>query len=165
MLAQNKTTPFLLGYRLYVVAFFLFLAAPLISAGAFAFNDSRCRPFNMQLHIAEGLLGLDAPRAWYNFHVPILYEPLCRAVAFALADPVGQVGAIEQNNGIRRRRDGFIGGHAGGHYGRTRHLHRVDVVINRLLGERGTYNEQGNEKAPEGTQTHRGVHRLVRQQE
>jgi spermidine/putrescine transport system permease protein len=40
MLARNKTTPFLLGYRLYVIAFFIFLAAPLIAAGAFAFNDS-----------------------------------------------------------------------------------------------------------------------------
>ncbi|MTH99070.1 ABC transporter permease [Roseibium sp. RKSG952] len=40
MLAQNKTTPFIIGYRLYVLAFFIFLAAPLIAAGAFAFNDS-----------------------------------------------------------------------------------------------------------------------------
>jgi len=30
----------LLGYRLYVVLFFIFLAAPLLAAGAFAFNDS-----------------------------------------------------------------------------------------------------------------------------
>ncbi len=30
----------LLGYRAYVLAFFVFLAAPLISAGTFAFNDS-----------------------------------------------------------------------------------------------------------------------------
>lgn len=37
---MQKTSPLLLGYRLYVVAFFIFLAAPLISAGAFAFNDS-----------------------------------------------------------------------------------------------------------------------------
>lgn len=35
---QNKG--FLLGYRLYVAAFFVFLAAPLIAAGTFAFNDS-----------------------------------------------------------------------------------------------------------------------------
>lgn len=35
---QNKG--FLLGYRLYVAAFFIFLAAPLIAAGSFAFNDS-----------------------------------------------------------------------------------------------------------------------------
>ncbi len=35
---QNKG--FLLGYRLYVGAFFVFLAAPLIAAGTFAFNDS-----------------------------------------------------------------------------------------------------------------------------
>jgi len=40
MLAKNKTTPFLLGYRLYILAFFIFLAAPLMAAGAFAFNDS-----------------------------------------------------------------------------------------------------------------------------
>ncbi|MDW3204260.1 MAG: ABC transporter permease [Alphaproteobacteria bacterium] len=31
---------FLLGYRFYVAAFFVFLAAPLIAAGSFAFNDS-----------------------------------------------------------------------------------------------------------------------------
>ena len=41
MLPTLKTTPFLLGYRLNVAAFFVFLAAPLISAGAFPFNDSR----------------------------------------------------------------------------------------------------------------------------
>lgn len=40
MLATQKATPFILGFRLYVVAFFIFLAAPLIAAGAFAFNDS-----------------------------------------------------------------------------------------------------------------------------
>lgn len=40
MLATNKATPFLWGYRLYVVAFFVFLAAPLIAASIFAFNDS-----------------------------------------------------------------------------------------------------------------------------
>ncbi|MXN65878.1 ABC transporter permease subunit [Stappia sp. GBMRC 2046] len=40
MLAQNRSTPFLWGYRLYVAAFFVFLAAPLVAAGAFAFNDS-----------------------------------------------------------------------------------------------------------------------------
>ena len=34
MLAQKNSSPFLMGYRLYVVAFFIFLAAPLISAGA-----------------------------------------------------------------------------------------------------------------------------------
>jgi spermidine/putrescine transport system permease protein len=31
---------FLTSYRLYVAAFFVFLAAPLVAAGAFAFNDS-----------------------------------------------------------------------------------------------------------------------------
>ena len=40
MLATNKATPFMWGFRLYVAAFFVFLAAPLIAAGAFAFNDS-----------------------------------------------------------------------------------------------------------------------------
>ncbi|MFV0361027.1 ABC transporter permease [Tropicimonas sp.] len=34
----NRTLMF--GYRLYVVAFFVFLAAPLVAAGSFAFNDS-----------------------------------------------------------------------------------------------------------------------------
>lgn len=40
MLNNNKNWAFLLGYRAYVLAFFIFLAAPLISAGTFAFNDS-----------------------------------------------------------------------------------------------------------------------------
>ncbi|MDN3722490.1 ABC transporter permease subunit [Roseibium salinum] len=40
MLARKKPSPVLTGYRLYVVAFFIFLAAPLVSAGVFAFNDS-----------------------------------------------------------------------------------------------------------------------------
>jgi spermidine/putrescine transport system permease protein len=35
---QNKA--FLFGYRAYVLAFFVFLAAPLMAAGSFAFNDS-----------------------------------------------------------------------------------------------------------------------------
>ncbi|MEM9231799.1 MAG: ABC transporter permease [Pseudomonadota bacterium] len=39
-MARRSNPAFLLGYRLYVVAFFLFLAAPLIAAGTFAFNDS-----------------------------------------------------------------------------------------------------------------------------
>lgn len=30
----------MMGYRLYVLAFFIFLAAPLVAAGTFAFNDS-----------------------------------------------------------------------------------------------------------------------------
>lgn len=40
MLAQNRSTPFLWGFRVYVAVFFVFLAAPLLAAGAFAFNDS-----------------------------------------------------------------------------------------------------------------------------
>ncbi|WP_153769016.1 ABC transporter permease [Labrenzia sp. CE80] len=40
MLLQSNPSPFLWGYRIYVAAFFIFLAAPLIAAGAFAFNDS-----------------------------------------------------------------------------------------------------------------------------
>ncbi|WP_424969730.1 ABC transporter permease [Dinoroseobacter sp. S76] len=36
----NSNPALLFGYRLYVVAFFIFLAAPLIAAGTFAFNDS-----------------------------------------------------------------------------------------------------------------------------
>lgn len=39
-MAQKRNSTFLLGYRLYVLAFFVFLAAPLIAAGTFAFNDS-----------------------------------------------------------------------------------------------------------------------------
>lgn len=39
-MAQRKNPAFLLSYRLYVLAFFLFLAAPLLAAGLFAFNDS-----------------------------------------------------------------------------------------------------------------------------
>ena len=40
MLDKGNNWGFLLGYRAYVLAFFIFLAAPLISAGTFAFNDS-----------------------------------------------------------------------------------------------------------------------------
>ncbi|SFR15748.1 spermidine/putrescine transport system permease protein [Poseidonocella sedimentorum] len=40
-MARSMTSPaLLLGYRLYVGAFFVFLAAPLFAAGIFAFNDS-----------------------------------------------------------------------------------------------------------------------------
>jgi len=40
MLQRKQNWGFLLGYRAYVLAFFVFLAAPLVSAGTFAFNDS-----------------------------------------------------------------------------------------------------------------------------
>ncbi len=40
MAAPNTNRAFLAGYRLYVFAFFIFLAAPLVAAGTFAFNDS-----------------------------------------------------------------------------------------------------------------------------
>ena len=37
---KHRFDPGLTAYRAYVLAFFVFLAAPLISAGTFAFNDS-----------------------------------------------------------------------------------------------------------------------------
>ena len=40
LIRQDKSSTFLAAYRLYVAAFFLFLAAPLIAASIFAFNDS-----------------------------------------------------------------------------------------------------------------------------
>jgi spermidine/putrescine transport system permease protein len=40
MLQRKQTWGFLLGYQAYVLAFFVFLAAPLVAAAAFAFNDS-----------------------------------------------------------------------------------------------------------------------------
>ncbi len=40
MLINKASAPFLAGYRLFIVAFFIFLAAPLLAAGTFAFNDS-----------------------------------------------------------------------------------------------------------------------------
>lgn len=40
MANPNTNTAFLAGYRLYVLLFFIFLAAPLVAAGVFAFNDS-----------------------------------------------------------------------------------------------------------------------------
>lgn len=40
LMAIKPSIVFLTGYRIYVVAFFVFLAAPLVGAGMFAFNDS-----------------------------------------------------------------------------------------------------------------------------
>ncbi len=40
MAMANTNRAFLTSYRIFVVAFFVFLAAPLLAAGAFAFNDS-----------------------------------------------------------------------------------------------------------------------------
>ncbi|MEM9574891.1 MAG: ABC transporter permease subunit [Pseudomonadota bacterium] len=40
MAMANSNKAFLTSYRLYVAAFFVFLAAPLVAAGSFAFNDS-----------------------------------------------------------------------------------------------------------------------------
>ncbi|MEL6647961.1 MAG: ABC transporter permease [Pseudomonadota bacterium] len=40
-MAQRRNPAFMMGYRLYVLAFFVFLAAPLVAAGTFAFNDSQ----------------------------------------------------------------------------------------------------------------------------
>ncbi|MEO1345671.1 MAG: ABC transporter permease [Pseudomonadota bacterium] len=39
-MARKRNPAFMMGYRLYVLAFFIFLAAPLVAAGTFAFNDS-----------------------------------------------------------------------------------------------------------------------------
>lgn len=40
MIDTSRPGLFLIGYRLYLAAFFVFLAAPLVAAGTFAFNDS-----------------------------------------------------------------------------------------------------------------------------
>ena len=40
MAMANTNRAFLASYRVYVAAFFVFLAAPLVAAGTFAFNDS-----------------------------------------------------------------------------------------------------------------------------
>lgn len=40
MIKSKQNRAFIFGYRLYVLAFFLFLAAPLVAAGTFAFNNS-----------------------------------------------------------------------------------------------------------------------------
>ncbi len=40
MAMANSNRAFLASYRFFVAAFFVFLAAPLLAAGAFAFNDS-----------------------------------------------------------------------------------------------------------------------------
>nr|WP_325248984.1 ABC transporter permease [Amylibacter sp.] len=40
MASSTTNQAFLLGYRAYLLAFFIFLAAPLVAAGSFAFNDS-----------------------------------------------------------------------------------------------------------------------------
>ncbi|MFD0979148.1 ABC transporter permease [Tropicimonas aquimaris] len=40
MARANTNRALMFGYRAYVVAFFVFLAAPLVAAGTFAFNDS-----------------------------------------------------------------------------------------------------------------------------
>lgn len=40
MAGRNAHPALLIGYKLYVGAFFVFLAAPLVAAGTFAFNDS-----------------------------------------------------------------------------------------------------------------------------
>ncbi|WP_068117362.1 ABC transporter permease [Tropicimonas marinistellae] len=40
MARANSSKALMVGYRAYVVAFFVFLAAPLVAAGSFAFNDS-----------------------------------------------------------------------------------------------------------------------------
>ncbi len=40
MASANSNKAFLTGYRVYVFAFFVFMAAPLVAAGSFAFNDS-----------------------------------------------------------------------------------------------------------------------------
>ena len=40
MARANTNRTLMFGYRAYVAAFFVFLAAPLVAAGSFAFNDS-----------------------------------------------------------------------------------------------------------------------------
>lgn len=62
MLNSSKSSPFLFGYRLYVAAFFVFLAAPLISAGAFAFNDSLFPALPWQGFTLEWFFGTEEPK-------------------------------------------------------------------------------------------------------
>ena len=40
MAKANTNKALMFGYQAYVAAFFVFLAAPLVAAGSFAFNDS-----------------------------------------------------------------------------------------------------------------------------
>ena len=83
MLSTPKNVPLLLGYRLYVAAFFVFLAAPLISAGLFAFNDSLFPALPWQGFTLEWFFGDTDPKLGM-FHDRRLLEGLYYSFLIAL---------------------------------------------------------------------------------
>ena len=64
MLRTNRLTPFLLGYRLYVAVFFLFLDAPLV-AGCIGWLECRLIP-EPHIQQAHDLFIGEAVAAWVD---------------------------------------------------------------------------------------------------
>lgn len=84
--SQNKA--YLFGYRAYLVAFFVFLAAPLVAAGTFAFNDSLFPALPWQGFTLDWFFGTTEPKLgmfydrrllsglYYSFVIGILVSTL-----------------------------------------------------------------------------------------
>lgn len=109
MLMRRTTSgAFLLGYRLYILAFFIFLAAPLVAASVFAFHDSlfpslpwQGFTFDWFFNGTEPKLGLIHDRRllsglYYSFVIALMVSVLsvfvgtCNAFLFVRAEFPGK---------------------------------------------------------------------------
>ena len=92
MAKANTNKALLFGYRAYVAAFFVFLAAPLVAAATFAFNDSLFPSLPWQgftldwfFNDTEPKLGMFHDRRllrglYYSFVIALMVSALSEAV-------------------------------------------------------------------------------------
>ena len=99
--------------RAVLAIWFLALVATILVRLALtvAFHLGGRRKFDVQLAIAELVLGPDFARAWFHFHVTVADNPRRRR-AF-VTDPLREVRPIEKNDRIRRRLAGLVRGAEG----------------------------------------------------
>ncbi len=108
LVAKQKFDTALFGYRAYVLAFFVFLAAPLIAAGTFAFNDSLFPALPWQGFTLSWFFGETEPKLgmfhdrrllsglYYSFIIAVLVSLLtvfigtCNAFLFVRKDFPGK---------------------------------------------------------------------------
>ncbi len=83
MARNNKNGSFLFAYRIYVLSFFIFLAAPLVAASSFAFNDSLFPALPWQGFTLDWFFGEEEPKLGL-FHDRRLLKGLYYSFVIAL---------------------------------------------------------------------------------
>ena len=84
MATTSGNRAFMLGYRLYMAAFLIFLVAPLISAGIFAFNDSVFPSLPWKGFTLDWFFGTEEPMLGM-FHDKRLLQGLYNSFLIALS--------------------------------------------------------------------------------